>query len=163
MKIHFRHTFDCTPDELWAVLDDPEFDRLLEERSQVRRVELSREEQDGVLNSVIECTSLHELPRFARKVLGGKQLVYEQHGVLDRAAGTLQWRIVPRISGDRFDANGTTRVYQEGGKTVREVHGDISVRVRLVGSQIEALLKRLVERSYNNAADTMLELLRRSE
>lgn len=161
MKIHFRHTFECTPDELWAVLDDPDFDALLEERSQVRRVELSREEQGEVVRSVLECTSLHELPGFAKRVLGADTLVYEQHGELDRVAGTLRWKVVPRVIADRVAASGTTRVFAEGERTVREVHGDIGVRVRLVGGQLESLLQRLVERSYNNAAETMRELLAR--
>lgn len=161
MKIHFRHHFDCTPADLWALLDDPEFDRLLEERSHVRRVELSREERGDVVHSVQECTSLHELPGFARKVLGASQLVYEQHSELDRATGTLSWSVVPRVIADRVTARGQTRVFQEGTHTIREVHGDIDVRVRFVGSQLEALLQKLVERSYNNAADTMRELLAR--
>lgn len=159
MKIHFRHTFDCTPDELWAVLDNPEFDRLLEERSHVRRIEIFREEQGPVLKSTLECTSLHELPGFAQKVLGTRQLVYEQRGELDRSTGELKWTVVPRVIADRVTAGGSTRVFEEGGKTVREVHGDIEVRVRFVGGQLETLLQKMVERSYNNAAETMRELL----
>jgi hypothetical protein len=110
---------------------------------------------------VLECTSLHELPGFARRVLGSSQLVYDQHSELNRTAGTLAWSVVPRVIADRVTASGQTRVFREGDQTIREVHGDIEVRVRLVGSQLENLLKRLVERSYQNAADTMRELLAR--
>ncbi|MCO4745738.1 MAG: DUF2505 family protein [Proteobacteria bacterium] len=155
MKIHFRHAFDCEPEQLWALLANPDFERILEAKSNVRRVETSREVEGEIERSVHECTSLHELPSFATKVLGSRHLVYDQHSSLHRGRGELTWRIVPRVLTDRVDAGGVTRIFREDGRCIREVNGAVDVRVRLVGSKLEAILGRVVETSYANAAEAM--------
>lgn len=159
MKIHFRHAFDCRPDQLWKILDDPAFDQRLERVSNVRRIQTFREDDGEVMRTVHECVSLHELPAYAARALGSKRLVYDQHNTLTRSTNEMRWGIVPRMLTDRIEAGGVTRIFEEGDKTIREVHGEIVVSVPLIGRRLEKLLKGKVETSYENAAGAMRQYL----
>lgn len=160
MKLKMINEFECTPEMLWEIFEDPEFDRRLEEETGVRREVLeARTEEGGVEIKKLRCISLREMPAVMKKVLGTEQFEFEQENRLDRKEGLLEWTVVTPFLTDRVDAGGTTRVEKTKSGSKRIVTGEIVIRLPVVGKKMEGKLAGNIEESYKKAADIARKMI----
>ncbi len=152
MKLTIRNTFPCDPATLWAIFDDPEFDRRLEAESGVRRELVGTTHEGAVVVRTLRCFSKKELPGFMATALGSKHLSYDQVSRFYADRNELHWDVVPTVMKDRVTARGITRVIPGSGECERFIDGTIEVRIPLVGGRIEAKLMEEIKSSYDRAA-----------
>lgn len=159
MKLHQRHEFDTDAAGLWELFNSDAFESRLEEVSGVRMRTLEVREEGDIEVRTIESVSKKELPGFMASALGAKHLTYTQTNRLDRKANRLQWKVVPMALADKVTAEGTTVVTEQDGRSVREIEGEITVRIPLIGGRIEKAILQEVERSYDRAAKLAQQIL----
>lgn len=160
MRIQISHEFPVSPDVLWDLFDDPEFERRLGEASKVSREILDRKEDGGEEYKLTRCTSQRDYPALMKKALGGAEVVYDQETWLDRETNVLRWKITPHVLKGKIDASGTTKIEVLSSGCRRTISGDIKVNVPIVGGRVEKMIGGSVEESYGKAADIALEMLR---
>ncbi len=159
MRFTMSHEFRCPPEKMWEVYEDDEFERRLQEATQVRREVLEEREEDGVQIKRLRCVAEKELPKPMKMALGIEQFEYEQEQRLDRKENLLEWKVVTPFMTDRVHAAGTTRVEPTERGCRRKVEGDIQVRLPLVGKKMEQNLARRLQTSYEEAVDIAREML----
>jgi hypothetical protein len=159
MKLSIRNTFPCDPATLWAIFDDPEFDRRLEDQSGVKRELIGTRAEGPVQVRTLRCMSKKELPGFMATALGSKHLSYDQVSRFYADRNELHWEVIPTLMKDRVTARGVTRVIPGNGECERVIEGTIEVRVPLVGGRIEAKLLEEIQASYERAAAIANDLI----
>jgi hypothetical protein len=159
VKLHIENDFPCDANLVWDTFQDPEFLEKLEATSGVRYEVLSEETVDGLEERRIKCIAKKELPRVLKRALGADRLTYDQVTHLDRSRNHLTWQVVPMALADKVTAEGTTVVEEREGESHRTVAGEIVVRLPLIGGQIEKLILREVQASYERAAELALDLI----
>lgn len=154
MKLKMINEFSCSPELLWEIFEDPEFDRRLEAETGVRREVIEEQEgEDGVLYKKLRCISLKDLPAMMQKALGTEHLEFVQENRLDLKKSELKWSVVTPFLTDRVDAGGTTRVEKTDTGSRRIVDGEILIRLPVVGKKMEAKLGGNIQESYEKAAE----------
>lgn len=149
MKLKVRYDYPCTPERYWEMYWDEGFDAKLQQNSTVKREVLSESDEDGVLNRRLRFTPDAELPGPVAKIIGTKKLVYEQDNAWDRAASTMTWKVLPTfISSDKFNAEGTFKVVPKAGGCQLQIDGDIDVKIRFIGGQVEKQVVAQIEDAY---------------
>jgi len=159
MKLHLEHTFDCTPEEYWAMYTDPEFDQRMGNMSAVERNVL--EDTDDGVRGVrrLQYTTRKPLPGPMKKALGAERLTYEQINRLDRSASRIDWEIRPGVMPDKIQARGHYTAVAHGRGCRVTVHGDVSVRIPLIGKRIEKAVVDVFERAYEKSVGIQRDLL----
>jgi hypothetical protein len=149
MKLNVRYAYPCSPDRYWEMYWDDGFDAKLQENSTVDRQVIEETDADGVLTRKLRFTPESELPRPVAKMLGTSKLVYEQLNVWNRANSEMTWEVLPSfLSADKFTAKGTFRVVPSAAGCELQIDGDIEVKVRFIGGQIEKQVVAQVEEAY---------------
>lgn len=159
MRFSMSHEFRCSPDEMWELYHSDEFERRLQQATEVRREVLEERSEDGIEYKKLRCVSQRELPKPMKMALGIEQFEYEQEQRLDRNTHTLEWEVQTPFMTDRVSAAGTTRVEETERGCRRTVEGDIEVRLPLVGSKMERKLSDRFQVSYEEAAEIAREML----
>ena len=160
MRLSITHHFPCTPEQLWAVFDDPTFNPRMGERTGVRRellAERTDEQGSYVKWKVIAST---EIPAMMQKAIGADRISYEQESRRAVGSNTLEWNIIPMVLANKFTGTGTTTVRAAEGGSERVIEGELVVRVPILGKQMETKLMESVEQSYAQAAVLALEMLK---
>ena len=152
MKLNVSHRFGCSPETFWNMYWDDSFEQVLNSSTDVKR-ELLEEKDDGeTYYRKLKFTPDKDLPRPAAKVLGSSKLIYEQENTFHRSKSEMIWRVLPSLMPGRLSAGGVMKVLPDGSGCRLEVTGDIDVKVRFVGSQIEKMVVGQVETSYDKLA-----------
>lgn len=159
MRFTMTHHFACSPQRMWEIYEDDEFERRLQEATQVRREVVVEEDNDGVLKKRLRCVAQKELPTPMKVALGIERFEYVQEQRLDRETNTLEWDVETPFMTDRVDASGVTRVEVTDGGCERRVDGEIRVRLPLVGKKMERKLAERLQTSYEEAVDIAREML----
>ncbi len=159
MRSKLEQAFDCTPEVLWDLFDDPAFERRLVEVTKVTRDVVELREEDGVRYRKLRCIPDRELPLFARKAMGVDKLSYDQESWLDRSKNEMRWSVSPAVLPGKVTVKGTTRIRKRGAGCVRVIDGNFDVRLPIVGRKMEELLIRNLEESYERAASLVREIL----
>lgn len=152
MKLNARHTFACTPERFWAIYWDPAFEDRLRQGSTVQREVLEQRDDGDVVYRRVRITPQRELPAAAAAIVGTKKLVYEQETRFEKSRGVVHWQVVPSFLPDKLDAKGQLRVEPAPGGCAIVIDGNIDVKVRFVGGQIEKAVVAEVEKSYDRLA-----------
>lgn len=152
MKLHLRHTFPGTCDLYWQAYHDEGLDRAMSEASTSRREVLSRRSEGGVTTLTQRFHVDVDLPGPVRRLIGSDQLSYDQTSVIDEPNNLIRWEVTPPVQQDRVTARGTVTIRQAGGEVERVIDGEVSVRVPLVGGQIEKAIVSAIEDGYSKAA-----------
>jgi hypothetical protein len=153
MRLNVSHRFGCTPETFWNMYWDDSFEEVLNSSTDVNR-ELLEDSDDGkIYYRKLRFTPANDLPRPAAKVLGTNKLIYEQENTFDRSKSEMIWRVLPSLLPGRLNAGGLMKVTPDGSGCRLEVTGDIEVKVRFIGGQIEKMVVGQVESSYDKLAD----------
>ncbi|TNE87161.1 MAG: DUF2505 family protein [Deltaproteobacteria bacterium] len=158
MKLYLESDLAFDPATAWEIFESSEYADRLEDATDMS-VELLEERMEGdVKVRKLRYRSKRELPRMVAKALGSKNLTYEQVNRFDRNRSELTWQVFLPVVADRVTVEGTTRISEAPGGAKRVVDGDIEVRVRLVGGQIEKVVAGEFERSMGRAVDLAKEI-----
>ena len=160
MKLYLASDLDFDPKTAWSIFESKEFETRLEATTDMTcQVLEERTEGDTVIRR-IKYQSKRELPTMVAKALGSKSLTYEQHNRFDPKTSTLTWQVFLPVMQDRVTVGGTTCISPTATGSKRVVDGEISVRMRLVGGQIEKAVVAEFERSMAKAVDLARQLHR---
>lgn len=160
MKLYVESHLPVDAETAWKLFESDEFEARLEQRANIR-VEKIDERPDGE-HAVIrrmKYTSGSELPALVAKALGGKHLTYEQTNRMDYATGQLDWTVQLPVMSDRVSVSGRTSITDTAAGCHRIVDGEISVRMRLIGGQIEKTVVAEFEKSMTRAVEIVRELI----
>ncbi|MFT6398844.1 MAG: hypothetical protein ACJAYU_003606 [Bradymonadia bacterium] len=159
MRFELKHTFKCDAATLWAITEDPEFERRLGELSQSTREIIESREEGGERYALKRITLQRELPGPMKRVIGGEQITYDQETWRPVDGNKLRWKISPKVLAGRFVGEGSTRVREIGGQCERIIAGNLQVNVPLVGKKMEKRLVEDVSASYERAAGLLQQML----
>lgn len=151
MKLQARYTYDCTPEQYWEMYWDDGFDAKLQKNSTVAREVIEESDSGDVLTRKLRFTPHAELPTAAAKIIGSSKLVWDQVNHWHRSKSSLLWEVLPTfISSDKFTAKGDFRVVPNGSGCAVEVDGEIAVKIRFIGGQIESQVVSQIKDAYDN-------------
>ncbi|MCB9669022.1 MAG: DUF2505 domain-containing protein [Alphaproteobacteria bacterium] len=149
MKLNVRYAYPCTPERYWEMYWDDAFDAQLQANSTVKRELVEETDAGGVVTRKLRFTPENELPGPVAAIVGTKKLVYDQVNVWDRAASVMSWEVLPTfLSSDKFSAKGVFKVVPKGPGCELQIDGDIDVKVRFIGGQIEKQIVSQIEDAY---------------
>ncbi len=162
MKLHVKHTFSgITLEQYGELYFDESFNEYL-----CRGVNLLRnvkeKKLDGTrLTRITTVSPDRVIPAPLAKVIKMDRLEYDEELHYDTGAYKGTWKInVPGPIGSKFSAGGEFVFREVAGGVERELWGDVSVKVPLVGSKIEKLIMADVEKSYETAAAQTSQYIR---
>lgn len=155
MQVSFTHDFDCDAERYWRAFFSDEYNRALDERMKMTRTVLERAEDDaGIRRRVRFELGARDLPALVKKV-AGDSIGYEERSVWRRAESAMEIAVEPSIPAlkGKFEMTGTFRVVPDRpGKVRREIRANVTVRVPLLGGQLERLVAEELRKSYDATA-----------
>ncbi len=162
MRFTVTDEFACTPERLWELLEDGEFIKRLEERTEQRRELIEEEIDDGVCHRRIRWVSQRDIPGVMKKALGIDRLEYEHDQRIDRSEGTMHWEVTTPFVPRRVEVTGTTRVEPTDEGCRRMVEGQVQIRLPLMGKKMEQKLAGRLGDAERAAASIVREMLNES-
>lgn len=136
-KLSGKLTYDASADAVAAMLDDPAFREAVLERQRVTRGSVAI---DGDVARIEQVRSADDIPSFARKFVGD-EIVIVQTETWTSAHGA---DVELAIPGKPGEAVGTIVLAESGGTTTETVELDVTVKIPLVGSKIEAMIADMI-------------------
>lgn len=164
MKLFVESVLDADPATVWEVFESEAYRQRLDAEAQIQQQILEeRTEPDGIVFRRVRTEPDRELPKVVAKLLGAPKLCYLQENRLDLDQNKMTWQVTLDLDSlaDRVEVSGTTTCTAlPDGRCRRVVDGDIEVRVRLVGGQIERAVVAEFERSMQRAVALAEQMLR---
>lgn len=155
-KLALSHVFPCSPAELLDLLDDPAMEEVQSREANLQRDVVERRvEPDGTRFKRVRCRPNRTLPGFLAPFVGPEGLVYFQVMRADPAQRLIRWSVESPALGDRLEVGGTTRFEPHPEGCRRVIDGQVTVKVRLIGGQIERFVADEVQKSYDRTARAM--------
>jgi len=136
-KLSKKLTYDASADAVAAMLDDPAFREEVLERQRVKRGSVAI---DGDVARIEQVRSADDIPSFAKKFVGD-EIVIVQTETWTSAHGA---DVELAIPGKPGEAVGTLALVESGDTTTETVELDVSVKIPLVGSKIEAMIADMI-------------------
>ncbi len=158
MKLHVQHDLPIPAKTAWEIFESEAFDARLEEAANIRCELLDEAKEGDVTVRRLRYTSKTDLPTIVAKALGSKQLTYLQTNRFDPASSTLSWTVELPFGGERVSVGGITTITDTETGSRRVVDGDIEVKIRLVGGQIEKAVAAQFEKSMERAVQLAKEI-----
>ena len=154
--MHFlqRHVFETEKTHVWSVIQQADFMQAMDAASGIQSTLISEELRDGKPFNVINVEFNEPLPDIAARLLGTTQLSWKQEQLWDADQFQMHWRIlIPNLE-RKVQAAGCYQLMdaESTGSCIRQISGEIIVRIPLVGAKIERQIVRRLERSYEQAA-----------
>ena len=160
MKLYVESHLPVDPESAWKVFESEAFDERLRAETGMTVEKISETpEGDGVVIRKMRFTSGNELPKLVAKALGSKHLTYTQTNRMDYGASRLDWTVELPVLQDRVSVAGVTTIEPAADGCRRVVDGEIHVRMRMVGGQIEKAVVAEFERSMGRAVDIARQLI----
>ena len=159
MRFRLEHRFDAPLERVERAILDPSFDAQLAELPNVKeRSVLEHEDRpDGSVHRKVRYRLHASLPSAVTRVIGTHDVQWVEASDFDPATHTWRFEIHPDLRGVGFDCRGTITLRSQGPGTVRELSGEVKVKVPLLGGRVE---KAIVEGLTENM-DAESELLAR--
>lgn len=153
MKLYLASDLDFDPKTAWAIFESSEFEKRLEDTTDLVCTVLEEKMEGDVKVRRLRYESKRDLPKVVAKALGQPRLTYEQHNRFDPSTSQLTWKVILPVLTDRVNAGGTTTITATPNGSRRVVDGDVTVRMRLIGGQIEKTVVGEFERGMARAVD----------
>lgn len=154
MRFTNEQRYEAAADAVLGALTDPAFYESLDGLTKVAKPEVVERNIDGSkVRMQVRYRFIADLPRAARRFIDPERLTWIDDTTYDLAAGTSRTTLVPDHYPDRLQATARTTFTAKGDVTVRRTDGTLTVRVALVGGQVEkALVSGLEEHMAEEAA-----------
>ena len=155
------YEYPSAPDAVARLLSDPEFLRRRSEEAGEANVEVAIEDAGDGLRVVVARDKQVNLPAFARKMFSN----------LNRVVDSVTWRrqgeewvseYAIRIGGIPGEIQGRSTLMPLSSGCRHESSFEVTARVPVFASKLEAFVADLVERSFREYADRNAEWLQRS-
>jgi len=155
MLFQQSQVFPADRKQVWAVIQRPEFGQAMDEAAGIQSQLILEELRDGNPFTITAVTFNEPLPEIAAKFLGTSQLTWQQEQLWDEANFRLKWRILIPNMERKILAHGSYELLdsEESNSCVRQVSGEIIVRIPLLANKIERQIVRKLERSYERAGN----------
>ncbi len=144
MKFRHELPYDAPPDQVYAMLADPEFRRQSCEAMEVisADVQLEPDPEGGEGFSLVidQLQDTKDLPAFARTFAGDSTQAIQREVWLGPTTGSLSIE----SPGKPASASGTIRLEPDGSGTTEVVDLEIKVRIPLIGGKLERLMAEKV-------------------
>ncbi|MEK6607451.1 MAG: DUF2505 domain-containing protein [Myxococcota bacterium] len=157
MELSITHEFDCDVERYWRTFFDEEYNRALYRELKMRdRTVLEHVSEGGgeTIRRVVRVVPDVELPSLVRKIVG-ESVAYVERSTWSRARSALDVTVELDAPGmrDRFELRGVYAVAPSGpGRVRRDFHAVLSVRVPIVGGQVEKQIAEQTRKSYETTA-----------
>lgn len=161
MEIRVVQRFPCSPQRLWAILRDAEFEKESRKQADMDVVILRSEERGNMLFERFRITSHKELPALMRSATGADRLSYEQEMESDNLKFTTRWKILPSFAQDKVKCEGSSKLIATPDGCERIVTGDLKVSVPFVGGKIEQAIVSELEAGYAKTAQVISRFLQK--
>lgn len=138
MRFTIEQRFTTDPASVMSALTTPELYGTYTGLSKVAPPEvLDREEKHGLVHLSLRMRFIADLPAAARRIVDPSKLswVQDERYDLDKLSATVLFR--PDNYADRFSCTGGYDFVPEAGGCLRRSHGDLRIRMLLVGGQVE--------------------------
>ena len=159
MRFELRHTFPCSPEALWALIDDARYEDQLALATRATRQVLELRHEGGQRVIRRRITAQRTLPAPMAKLVGAEQITYEQHTARQDGSDTMRWSISPMVMADRVSAQGTTVIRPHAQGCERVISGQVSIAVPVMGAKMEARLVEDIRAGYEEGARILRELI----
>jgi len=139
----FRHElrYDAGPEQVFAMLADPEFREAVCAAQDVISAEVELERSGNGFSLVVDqLQRTDDLPSFARAFAGDSTRAVQREEWEDSTGGTLRIE----TPGKPSEVKGTITLRPEGSGTVEIVELELKVKVPLIGGKLEKLLAEKV-------------------
>jgi carbon monoxide dehydrogenase subunit G len=141
MKFRHELSYDAAPDQVFAMLADPEFRTRACEAMEVISADVQLEhEGEGFTLVIDQLQNTNDLPAFARTFAGESAQAIQREVWRSSTTGSLSIE----APGKPTSATGTIRLEPDGAGTTEVVELEIKVRVPLIGGKLEKLMAEKV-------------------
>jgi uncharacterized protein YndB with AHSA1/START domain len=141
MKFRHELSYDAPPDQVFAMLADPEFRQAACAAMEVVSADVQLERDgEGFTLVVDQQQNTKDLPGFARTFAGESTQAIQREVWLGPTSGDLTIESPGKPAG----AKGTIRLEEAGGGTREVVELEIKVKVPLIGGKLEKLMAEKV-------------------
>jgi len=157
--------FAADPDSVLAVYTDPDFYEHLAGLTKIGEPEVLDATRAGDLVTMrVRFRFTAPLPSAALAVIDQQKLTWIDETVYDLAARTSTTRLLPDHYADRLQASASARFTADPGRpdaTRRTGHGELKVRMPLVGGKVETVIVTDLRAHLADEALVVVEYLRR--
>ena len=155
MQVHEETQYDATPQELFAVLRDPEFARARATASSSLEHSEDVQEVDGTMRVVSRRTiSTGSVPEAARGLVGSSVVVEQvEQWSAPASDGGRNGTAVLTVRGVPVTFEGTMTLRPSAGGCTHVLDGQLRAKVPLVGGSIEKALAPVVTSIIRSEAD----------
>lgn len=141
MRFSHELSYDASPEEVYAMLADPEFRERVSLAREVVSFDVTLTPTGSgftLVNDQIQPTA--GLPAFAKKFAGETTKAIQREEWKNHSSGTL----TIETPGKPTSMNGTITLSGSGGGTVERVELEIKAKVPLIGGKLESLMAEQV-------------------
>ena len=160
MKFRLEHRFEAPLTAVEEAMVDPEFlegTRLPDVGPP--RV-LSRDDAGGTVTLSVKYEYTGGLDALARRVLRAGEVSWTQETTLDRRTHRTEFRVVPDAYPDRFRCGGTMQLRRDGPVTVRDIDGELRIKVPIIAGRAEGLIIPCPRSRMNREAELLAECVK---
>ena len=154
MQVHEETQYTATPQELFAVLSDPQFAQARASESGALEHTADVEEVDGTTRIVSSRTiSTGSMPETARRFVGSTVVVEQvEQWAAPAADGSRDGTAVLTVRGVPVSFDGTMTLRPSAGGCTHVLDGQLRAKVPLVGASIEKALGPIVSSMVRSEA-----------
>lgn len=142
-----RFHFDVSPEVLLAVMTDPEFETA-HSREDVGALDVNIKVLEDSAERLVYDMELTEYARSATGVDKSKTEINTSHSEWDLKRGRCEWRYHHASQGKRVQVWGTLQVEAAGGGADLVAEQFATVKVPVLGGQLEKLIVKETEKTY---------------
>ncbi len=160
MKLYVENHLPIDATSAWDVFESDEYKQRLREQTKIQQEVLETRTEGDIEIRRIRTEPDRELPSMVASALGTKKLSYVQTNRFDRAAGRMEWTVEMDGLRDRVEVRGVTTCVPDGEGCKRVIDGEITVKVPMIGRQIEKRVVANFEESMQRANEVALGIIR---
>jgi Protein of unknown function (DUF2505) len=158
MKLTLTYSWDCTPDEFWALYYDPDYTvRLHLENLASTSAEIVS--QEGDLSSGLVRTLTYgqrpPMPGPVRKIFG-EEVVTTEVSTFDPKTSTTTFVMTPGTMADKTNIEGSIELAVEGGSTIETF--TLEARVKIFGAG--PIVERFIEHTARDMQEKSVTFMR---
>jgi hypothetical protein len=141
---------------------DEDYQRSLKTLGKLRRELLDQEAQaDGEVIRRTRCVLDIEISGVAKKFIGEGDPAWVERAVWSEEAMEWAFTIDPEVARELLEADGTIRLSDDGGGTLRTVEGQVKVKVPFYGGKVEGWIVDGLTDAYDEEAERLRAWLNR--
>ncbi len=162
MKYHAKDIIDGPLDKVVEICLDRSRDVRV--YTNVTKTKVVKSERKGnKLRVVVETLANGDIPPKLRKLLSPKMLTWTEEGEFDFDKYEYKYRVKTHYFSDLTKITGHFKYYEEDGKTVRELDGEIKIKIPILGRIAEKKIVEVQKENLKIDIDDIRETLKKEK